>query len=255
MEHHPGVELQMLDTTVQAQRDILRARRPEDVVAALERAVTRLGGDLVRAHVAGGEALHVDIGLGVRGPLLPCAAPDDPARSHLEHVLPGLVEDGQRMVQRLWRLAERDDPTLHDDLTGALHATATTRLIGRSAPGTALVGFGLDPSGAVERLHGTARLHHLLHQLAMSVRSELDVDERVGRLHGLAVVAVLPRPEGDHARVLRRRLEDRWRRRPDATGIALRAAVTVTGDEPIDALARLRDELGLGRDDAARGTT
>ncbi|MFA9432973.1 hypothetical protein [Egicoccus sp. AB-alg2] len=249
MEYHPGVELQLLDVTVRAQRAILRAKRPEDVVAALERAVAQLGGSLVPAHIAGDEVLHMDVGLGVRGPLLPWAAPDDPARPRLEHVLPGLVEDGQQMVHRLWRLAERGDPTLHDELTGALHATATTRLITRSRAGDVLAGLVLDPDGAVARLHGGARMSSLLHQLAVNVRSELDVDERLGRLHGLALVAVLPQSDEARAQELLTRLDQRWRRREDTIDAPLRGAVTVVADRPIDALARLRERLGLVRSD------
>jgi len=243
--YDPGVESRLLDVTVRTQSAILRAKRPEDVVAALERAVAELGGSLVPAHIAGDEVLHVDVGLGVRGPLLPWAPPDDPARPRLQHVLPGLVEDGQQMVHRLWRLAERSDPTLHDELTGALHPTATARLVARSRSGAVLLGVALDPTGATARIHGGTRMHRLLHELAVNVRSELDVDERLGRLHGLAVVAVLPRSDPDHAKTVLQRLDERWRRRDDTIDTPLRGAVTVVGEPPIDALAALREELGL----------
>jgi GGDEF domain-containing protein len=245
MDANSTVELQVLGVTVTAQRAMLRARHPQQVVDALELAVARLGGTTTPGHLRGEDSLHLDIGLGVREPLLPCAAADDPARARLERVLPGLVEDATRTVQRLWRLEEQADPTLVDELTGSLHTAATTRLVTRAASGDALVGWALDVDGAVARTHGPARVDVLLRDLASYVRSELDVDERLGRLHGPGVVAVLPHPAADRAAAVGRRVIERWERRDGRGSAALTHASAVVGSDPVEALTRLRTDLGL----------
>jgi hypothetical protein len=253
MDANSTVELQLLDVTVTAQRAMLRARRPEQVVDALELAVARLGGTTAPGHVAGEEVLPLDLGLGVRDPLLPCAAPDDPARARLERVLPGLVEDATRTVQRLWRLADQGDPTLLDELTGALQPAATTRLVTRTAPGDALVGWALDVDGGVAATHGPAQVDVLLRELAAYVRSELDVDERLGRLHGPGLLAVLPHPGADRPDTIRQRVVERWQRRDDTPSLPLSHAGAVVEEDPVGTLAALRHDLGVGTDDTGKG--
>jgi GGDEF domain-containing protein len=249
LDANPATQLHLLDVTVTAQRAMLRARAPEQVVDALELAVTRLGGAVVPAHAGGADVLHLDIGLGVRPPIVPCAAADDPARQRLERVLPGLVEDANQVVQRLWRLAERGgDPTLLDDLTGALHVEATRRLIDRSRPGTALVGLAVDVDGAVAATHGPSRVDVLLRELAGYLNSELDVDERLGRLAGPGVVAVLPHPEPARPKELSTRSRARWERRPGAGEVTVTSADVVVDEDPTAALAELRRGLGLATD-------
>jgi GGDEF domain-containing protein len=249
MDANPATQLHLLDVTVTAQRALLRARTPDQLVAALERAVYRLGGTVAPAHTGGADALHLDVGLGVRPPLVPCAAPDDPARERLERVMPGLVEDATQAVHRLWRLADGGDPTLLDDLTGALQPAATSRLVSRATTGTALVGMAVDGDGAVAATHGPAHRDVLLRELAVCLRGELDVDERLGRLHGPGVVAVLPQADPDRAAEILARAAARWRRREGAQSVTLDQAIATIEREPLTALRTLRDDLGLAQDD------
>jgi hypothetical protein len=242
-------QLHLLDVTVAAQRAMLRARHPGQVIDALELAVTRTGGTVTTSQGEGDEILHIDIGLGVRGPLLPCAEPDDPARARLEWLLPGLVEDATRAVQRLWRLDEQGDATLLDALTGALNPAATTRLIGRAVTGDVIVGWSLDIDRTVAATHGPARVEVALRDLAGFARSELDVDERLGRLHGTGMVAVLPHPTEGRGDDLRRRVTARWERRDGVARIALQAASITIAEAPLGALTALRGQLGLRTDD------
>jgi hypothetical protein len=249
MDASTADQLHLLDVTVAAQRAMLRARHPGQVVDALELAVARAGGTVTASHGGGDEVLHLDIGLGVRGPLLPCAEPDDPARARLERLLPGLVEDGTRAVQRLWRLDEQGDPTLLDALTGALSPAATTRLIGRSVTGDVLVGWSLDVDRTVAEAHGPAQVEVALRDLAGFARSELDVDERLGRLHGTGMVVVLPHPVEGRGDDLRRRVAARWERRDGVARVELQAASHTITEPPIAALTALRGQLGLRTDD------
>jgi GGDEF domain-containing protein len=248
---HPGTELSLLEVTTSAQRAVLRARRPEDVVRALERAVRALGGSLVPAHVGGEDVLQLDVTLGVTDARLPMAPVGDPARSHLQQVLPGLVEDARRMVHLLWARDELGDPTLRDDLTGALHAGATRRLVERGRPPDTLVGVAVADLEAVLDTYGRARVDALLHQLAGFVRSELDVDERLGRLDHRTLVVVLRGDERPRAAELVDRVGDRWARQR-LLPVALGTVVVHRGEDPTAALRALVE--GAASSDADRAT-
>ncbi|MEX1163413.1 MAG: hypothetical protein WEB03_07515 [Nitriliruptor sp.] len=242
MQEHPGLELHLLEVTVEAQRAVLRARRPEEVVRALEQVVRKLGGQIVPAHVGGDEVLQLDLSLGVRDARLPWAPPDDPARARIQRVLPGVIEDARRMLNLLWAREDRDDPTLRDELTGALHPTATARLVERSRSDAVLVGFALEGTDAVERVHGASRVEVALRQLARMVRSELDVDERLGRVREPALIVVLPDPTADRPDELVERVATRWgRQREVALGIA--TATAARASDPVAALDELRDRV------------
>lgn len=242
MPDHPGVELALLETTVTAQRALLRARRPGDIVAALERTVHALGGTVVPGHVSGDEVLHLDLGLGVRDPLLPWAPPDDPAREALQRVLPGLLEDARRQVHLLWAREDVDELALRDELTGALHADATARLAARGVPDDTLVGFAVSDTHAIAEVHGQARVEVLLRQLAGFIRSELDVDERLGRMSGPALMVLLPHAGDGRAQELTDRVAARWERQR-ALPVSLRTTTRPIGDHADAAIAALDREL------------
>lgn len=227
---HPGVELTLLEATASAQRAILRARRPEDVVRALERTVHTLGAEVVPAHVGGDDVLQLDLSLGVRDATIPLAPPGEPARAHLQQVLPGLLEDARRMIHLLWAQDELGDTTLRDDLTGALHADATRRLIERGLPEDTLLGLTVADTDAVEATHGGTRVEVLLRQAARFVRSELDVDERLGRLSRTVLVVVLRGREDDRATELAARVGERWNRQR-ALPVALLTSMVHRGDD------------------------
>lgn len=242
MPEHPGVELSLLETTVATQRALLRARRPDDVVAALERTVHALGGSVVPGHVGGDEVLHLDLSLGVRDTVLPWAPPGDPSRDRILRILPALLEDARRLVHLLWAREDLDDPALRDELTGALHVEATTRLVARAASEDVLLGFGVEGTGAVEQVHGRARIEVLLRQLARFVRSEMDVEERLGRLPGPALAVLLPHPSPHRASELADRVTIRWQRQR-ALAVPLRTAAVPLGADPAAARDALLDEL------------
>jgi hypothetical protein len=218
--------------TIAAQRDLLRARRPDDVPAALARAVTALGGTVVDGDQAGDEVLQLDLGLGIRPPCVAWADPDGQARADLDAVLPGLVVDALPTARRLLALRERVDATTTDEATGALHAPATARLVARAPEGAVVVALapdapGQDPTAAAL----AAELQ--LRDLADAVRAELDVDERLGRLDGDALVVVLPRPDPGRAADLVTRVTSRWSRTHPRTALHHHAA-TVSSDQRPD---------------------
>jgi hypothetical protein len=227
---HPGVEALLLDVTVEAQRGLLRARHPEQVVEALEGAVHRLGGSIVPGHLGGDDVLPLDVSLGIHAPAVPWVPANGPARAHLERVLPGLVEDARATVHRLRTLREAvGDPTDTDPVTGGLDPAATVRLVGRLGAGDALAGLALRDADAIEAAHGRTRVEVLLHELGTLLRSELDLGDHLGRLTGPTVVGVLLRTDVGQARELVERVARRWRRQePD---VAVRTAVTGLGTD------------------------
>jgi GGDEF domain-containing protein len=243
MPDDAGEERSLLQTTIDAQRAILRARRPDDVVTALARTVQVLGGRVVPGHINGDEVLHLDLALGVRDAVLPWAPPDDPSRERIQRVLPALLEDARRQLHLLWALEDLDDPSLRDELTGALHAEATRRLVGRASAADTLVGFSLTGVAAIEEVHGGARLEVLLRQLAGFVRSELDVDERLGRLAGPTLVALLPHAPDGRPEELMDRVSDRWERQRELPVPMVASSVSIGDDSPA-ALATLAHDLG-----------
>lgn len=244
MPDHPGAELTLLDATVTAQRALLRARRPVDIVHALERTVHRLGGSVVPGHVHGDEVLHLDLSLGVRDPLLPWAPPDAPARDAIQRVLPGLLEDARRQVHLLWAREDVDGLALRDELTGALHADATARLAARGVPEDVLVGFGIGDDDTVAAVHGHARVDVLLRQLANFVRSELDVDERLGRISGPGLLVLLPHARAERAGDLTARVGARWERQR-SLAVGLRTTSRSIGADADAAIAAVAEELRL----------
>jgi hypothetical protein len=236
---HPGVEALLLDVTVEAQRALLRARRPEEVVEALEGAVHRLGGSIVPGHLGGDDVLPLDVSLGVQAPAVPWVPANGPTRDHLERVLPGLVEDARATVHRLWLLREVvGDPTDTDPVTGGLAPGATVRLVGRLGPGDALLGLALRDPDTIESAHGRTRVEVLLHELCTLLRSELELGDHVGRLRGPAVVGVLPRTDVGRAREMAERVMRRWQRQdPDASVRSAVAGVSGDGEQALASLA------------------
>jgi hypothetical protein len=86
---------------------LLRLEEVEEAPLVLLHLVEELGGTVVPADAADGEALPVDLGLGIVPPLLPVPA-GPVARLQLERVLPPIDEDARRTVTLL-RLASAAD--------------------------------------------------------------------------------------------------------------------------------------------------
>ncbi len=142
-----------------------------------------LGGEVVPGHVGGDEVLHLDLSLGVRDAVLPWAPPDEPARARIQRVLPGLLEDARRLLTCCGparTATTRRCATSSPARCTRRHRTARANA---AAADDVLVGFALAGTDAVERgPRRQPRIEVLLRQLARFVRSELDVDERLGRL-------------------------------------------------------------------------
>lgn len=249
MRDPTGPETTLLEATVGAQRALLRARRPADVVAALERTVHVLGGSVVARDTAGDEVLQLDLSLGVREAMLPWAPPGEEARERIQRVLPQLIEDARRLVHLLWAREDLEEPSLRDELTGALHADATARLAARGLAEDTLVGFSLVGTGRIDEIHGQARVDVLLRQLAGFVRSELDVDERLGRLSEPSLVVLLPHARAGRVGDLVARVTARWDRQR-ALPVALRTGSLPIGADADAAIATLAADLRVD-DDAA----
>lgn len=83
---------------------------------------------MVRARDAGGDAVPVDVSLGVWDPLLAVPDPETPQASrHLAAHLPRLVEDARHALERLERSGRLAADAEQDPLTGLLNRRAYQR--------------------------------------------------------------------------------------------------------------------------------
>ena len=109
---------EILQVLLDSARTLLRVDSAEQAVGALMRAVQDLGGASVPAIRAVASALPIDIRLGEAHPLLATAPLGSHARSALERLLPGLVEDAKIAAARASRLARLSDEVDTDPLPG-----------------------------------------------------------------------------------------------------------------------------------------
>jgi hypothetical protein len=234
-----------LEVTVEAQRRLLRARRPSDAVDALTSAVHRLGATLVDGEASGAEVLPIDVALGVRPPTLPWAPPDEPARARLQRVLPALVDDAGRIVHRLWLAREHGDTAQLDELTGTLHSGAIGRLLGKLEPGDAVLACTLPRAGTLALDGSDTQAELALRNLAELLRSELDVDERLGRLDPVTLVVAVPHADDERLEQLIDRVATRWER--ERPGVPLLTAAVHVVVRAADLAARVEDQLDAAR--------
>jgi hypothetical protein len=242
-----------LEVTVEAQRRLLRARRPSDAVDALSAVVHRLGATLVDGEVSGAEVLPIDVALGVRPPTLPWAPPDEPARARLQRILPGLVDDAGRVVHRLWLAREHGDTAQLDELTGTLHSGAIGRLLGKLEPGDAVLACTLPREGTLALDGSVSRADLTLRNLAELLRSELDVDERLGRLDPVTLVVAVPHVDDARLEQLIERVATRWER--DRPAVPLLTATVHVVARTDDLAQRVQDQLDAARRAFPHGPT
>lgn len=237
---------------VRALGRLLRASSAADVSAALEGAVTDLGGALVTADQAGPDALAFDLSCGTGPPTLPRAAVGSGARTRLAHVMPGLVDDARVALARVTQGSRLAEQAEIDVLTGLLNRRASERLLARLGAGDAVALVDLDHFKHVNDDLGHAAGDEVLAAFGQLLRNQGRLEDRYGRLGGDELLCIFPGVStGEAARALER-LRVAWRRiAPHAvTFSAGVAAVDAAGaDEALKAADRaLYDAKRQGRD-------
>lgn len=229
-----------------ATRALLRARSVEEIVDVCRRCVRELGGEAVPSHLAGPDALAVDLSSTLGEPLLVRPPADAATRRRLELALDELVEDARTALGAV-RPGDHLAPVATlDPAGGMLDRPAVERLLHRLAPGDAVAVLGIDRLTNLSETLGPAAGDLILASFVHVLRRQLPAGGWIGRLAGEQLVAVLRGASAAQARALLDRTRAAWlEARPHpVTFWAGVAGVTASGGAA--ALA----EAGAALDDA-----
>ncbi len=222
-----------LRADLHATRALLWVETPADVAAVVLELVHALGGDVVAASTAGGDALPVDISFGVGEPILPTAPAGGVSHLLLERYLPGTVRDAHRALELAERSSRLAEDAAIDPLTGLSNRRMMGRVLGRLGPGNTVIMIDLDHLKAVNDTLGHAEGDRVLRTLGKTLGACVRAADRVGRYGGDEFVVVLSSTEADD---FLDRLRAAWAdARPHP--ITFSAGVAQGGPDPVRALA------------------
>jgi hypothetical protein len=232
----PGGELAVLA----AIRALGQVETRADAAQVLRTAVRDLGGAIVPAHLAGDDAIPVDVSLGDGEPQVVVAEPLSVAALQLTEHLPLLVEHALLSAARCDRLRRDEGRPALDPATGLAAPTETRGRVAAAAVGDVVCVLrltGLAGVAADERLHAFGTL----------LRSVLRVGEFCGRYDDEDAFAVVLSDVPLETAVVRlRRLATRWHRRDrgggggggEPAGVSVVAGVAAVDERGADAAAR-----------------
>lgn len=191
------------------------ATDPEQAVALLVATVERLGGRAVPARLQGPDVIPVDLTFGLGEPLVVAAPALSPARRHLEHHLPTLIEAFRTRVQQLGPPDRREGADVTDRLTGVPNRAGLPQVLHRLWQGDTLALLDIDGLQAVNDAHGRAAGDEVLQTFAGVIAGNLPAGSRVGRLGSDEFLVVLRRTPLPAARATVQALRAAWAaRRP-----------------------------------------
>lgn len=226
-----GEDADDAEVQLAATRALLVATEPHEVAAVVATLVRDLGGGLVPARLAhDSAALPLDVSLGLSEPLLPWVEPVSVARMRLSRVLPVVLADARRVLDRLHAEARRAEESERDPVTGLTTRRAWMRRLRAATAGDAV---------CLVRLHDdtpdgprTPVGDDVLRAVAALLRQVLRPEDACGRFgpDELACLAHAVPPEVLAGRL--DRVRDRWRQeRPDhACAVGLRVGVAAVRD-------------------------
>jgi diguanylate cyclase (GGDEF)-like protein len=166
-----------------------------------------LGGRVIPAAAAAGDALPVDVSFGVGAPALPAAPQAGVARMLLERHLPAFVRDAQRALELLDRPSRLAQDASIDALTGLANRRTLGRVLGRLRPEDAVVMIDLDHFKSVNDSLGHLEGDNVLRLFGRTLTATVRSSDQVGRYGGEEFVVVLP---ADGAERFLTRLQAEW---------------------------------------------
>ena len=175
-----------------ATRALLTAKTPEQVAAILATFVHDLGGRLVPARLADGDAMPLDVSFGTAEPMLPCARPVSVAGMRLSAVLPTFVEDARAVLQRLQGDQRQAQEAEVDLLTGLLTRRAWMRRISSAREGDGVALIDLDHFKSVNDAAGHAAGDMVLRAVGLLLREHFRDDDACGRYGGDELACLTP---------------------------------------------------------------
>ena len=192
---------------LEATRALLWIESPADVVTVARELVEMLGGRVIPAAAAAGDALPVDVSFGVGAPALPAAPQAGVARMLLERHLPAFVRDAQRALELLDRPSRLAQDASIDALTGLANRRTLGRVLGRLRPEDAVVMIDLDHFKSVNDSLGHLEGDNVLRLFGRTLTATVRSSDQVGRYGGEEFVVVLP---ADGAERFLTRLQAEW---------------------------------------------
>jgi diguanylate cyclase (GGDEF)-like protein len=188
---------------VQGTRALHHAGTVEEVVETCCSVVRLLGGTVLPARLADGDALALELSFAQGEPLLPIAP-------SLETLLPDLLEDARATVSRLERTKVLASEATVDGLTGLLNRRSVDRILARVNAGDVVLLIDLDNFKSVNDRLGHAAGDLVLTAFGRVLRQEGRASDRIGRLGGDEFVVILPDASVDDAARLLERCRTAW---------------------------------------------
>jgi diguanylate cyclase (GGDEF)-like protein len=246
---HRRAESLALEVILEATRALLWISTRADARAIAGDVVSSLGGEMVPAGTADGDALPIDLSFGEGEPVVPRAPRLSVARLLMERHLPSLVEDIRRAVE-LGTLADRlvEDATI-DSLTGLPNRRMLGRAIGRLTQGDVVIMVDLDHFKAVNDDLGHKVGDRVLQAVGQALRSTVRERDAVGRYGGEEFMVILR--DGTDPEAFLERLRSTWvqvRPRPVTFSAGLARVVDDTTDAVQAADRALYQAKDEGRD-------
>ncbi len=199
-ENPPGPDLgadAALSVVLDATRALLWIETAADASAVARDLVEDLGGVMVAAITATGDALPVDVSFGVGEPVLPAAPRSSVARMLLERHLPIFARDAQRALELADQTSRLTVDASVNSLTGLANRRMLSRALGRLRPGDTVIMIDLDHFKAINDTLGHQEGDRVLRALGQTLAASLRAADRVGRYGGeeFVVIASESQPE------------------------------------------------------------
>ena len=224
------------DEVLAATRDLLWLATPaqaRDVAVGL---VEALGGEVVPATRADGDAVPVDLSFGEGEPLLPWSRGDAAVHALLLRHMPRFVRDAHRAVELTARTARLAEEAEIDPLTGLASRRMVGRALGRLHADDVIIMLDLDRFKELNDTLGHVEGDRVLRALGRAITETVRARDLAGRYGGEEFVVVQPESdEAEGAEAFLGRLRTVWERsRPHP--VTFSAGIARAGADPSQAL-------------------
>lgn len=192
-----SVQDSALQAALNATRSLLWIATPADVAPVVLELVRALGGEVVEARTAGGDALPVDISFGLGEPILPTAPAGSVAHMLLERWIPGTVRDALRTLELAERSSRLAEDAAIDPLTGLHNRRMLGRVLGRLGADNTVIMIDLDHFKAINDTLGHVEGDRVLRALGKTLGACVRATESACRYGGDEFVVVVGSTQAD----------------------------------------------------------
>jgi diguanylate cyclase (GGDEF)-like protein len=186
MERDPEAVAMWLAAT----RALLRVETSAEAITVCSQLIDDVGGWTIPARLDDGRAVPIDCSFGHGEPLFPMAA-STLARTRLRLILPDLLDDARRAIERIHERDDLIEQTRTDSLTGLMNRRAVDHVLVSLQPNDALVVIDLDDFKSVNDRWGHAVGDEVLIAVTAVLREQGRAGDVFARLGGDELLAVL----------------------------------------------------------------